>query len=269
MKALDQVKQWPVENSAATVIANGHVTTCGDLSRIYKLASVTKPVAAYGFLMAVEEGVFELDTPLGPEGSTVRHLLAHASGVGFDNPEPERKPGERRIYSSAGFEILADAVTAEAGMWFSEYLLEGVFKPLGMNNSELYGSAGHHMYSTASDLTKFVQELLNPTLLHSSTVEEAFNIQFEGLDGIVPGYGMQKPSPWGLGFELRGNKSPHWTAPSMPADVAGHFGQFGTYLWIHRPTQRAMVALTDRDFGPWAKPLWSETNEAIWNELEG
>lgn len=30
-----------------------------------------------------------------------------------------------------------------------------------------------------------------------------------------------------------------------------------------------MVALTDRDFGDWAKPLWAETNDAIWGELEG
>lgn len=260
---------WPVPNASAALISDGQVETVGDPTRIYRLASVTKPVAAYGFLMAVEEGAFELDQPLGPEGSTVRHLLAHASGVAFDKPEPQRGVEERRIYSSAGFEILADAVTAETGMWFSEYLLEGVFKPLGMENSELYGSAGHHMYSTVADLTRFSQELLNPTLLHLSTVEEAFRPQYPDLDGIVPGYGMQKPCPWGLGFELRGEKSPHWTGPSMPADVAGHFGQFGTYIWVHRPTRRAMVALTDRDFGDWAKPLWSETNEAIWRELAG
>ncbi len=269
MSALDLVRTWPVENAAAALIVDGEVRTVGDTSRIYRLASVTKLAAAYGFLMAVEEGIFELDQPLGPPGSTVRHLLAHASGVGFQDPEPERPVGERRIYSSAGFEILADAVAEEAGMWFSEYLKQGVFDPLGMENSELYGSAGHHMYSTLADLIRFARELQDPTLLHPSTVDEAFTVQYPDLSGIVPGYGMQKPSPWGLGFEIRGDKSPHWTAPSMPADVTGHFGQFGTYLWIHRPTRRAMVALTDRNFGPWAKPLWSETNEAIWQELQG
>lgn len=269
MRSLDQMKEWPVDNAAATVLADGTEYSSGEDSRIYDLASVTKLVAAYGFLMAMEEGVFELDTPLGPEGATVRHLLAHASGVGFDDPEPEREPGERRIYSSAGFEILADAVSAEAGMPFSEYLLEGVFKPLGMKDSELYGSAGHQMRSTLDDLRNFAKEVLNPTLLHESTVAEALSVQFEGLDGVVPGYGMQKPNPWGLGFELRGDKSPHWTGPSMPADVAGHFGQSGTFFWVHRPTQRAMIVLTDRGFGSWAKPLWSETNEAIWQELRG
>ena len=30
-----------------------------------------------------------------------------------------------------------------------------------------------------------------------------------------------------------------------------------------------MVALTDREFGDWAKPLWQETNTAIWEALGG
>ena len=268
MSALQQVRQWPVKNASAAVIADGQVEKTGDTNRLFRLASVTKPVATWGFLIAVEEGVFELDDPLGPEGSTVRHLLAHASGVPMDSREAEQAPEERRIYSSAGFEILAEAVEEGSGMWFSEYLKEAVFDQLGMDNTELYGSAGHHMTSTVEDLTTFLQEVLDPQLLHSSTVEETFTVQYPDLDGIVPGYGRQRPCPWGLGFEMRGQKDPHWTGPSMPEDVAGHFGQFGTYIWAHRPTQRAMVALTDRNFGPWAKPLWAETNDAIWQELE-
>lgn len=269
MSALNQVQQWPVDTVAAAVIADGKVDGVGDADRVFELASVTKPVAAWGFLVAVEEGAFELDTPLGPEGSTVRHLLAHASGVPMGGREAERAPEERRIYSSAGFEILADAVAQEAGMEFSRYLKEAVFTPLGMDDSQLYGSAGHEMTSTVADLTAFLQETLDPTLLHPSTVEDAFAVQYPDLIGTVPGYGMQKPNPWGLGFELRGQKDPHWTGSSMPEEVAGHFGQSGTYIWVHRPTQRAMVALTDRAFGKWAKPLWAETNDTIWRELEG
>ena len=148
MSALQQVRQWPVKNASAAVIADGRVEKTGDTNRLFRLASVTKPVATWGFLIAVEEGVFELDDPLGPEGSTVRHLLAHASGVPMDSREAERAPEERRLYSSAGFEILAEAVEEGSGMWFSEYLKEAVFDQLGMDNTELYGSAGHHMTST-------------------------------------------------------------------------------------------------------------------------
>ena len=82
---------------------------------------------------------------------------------------------------------------------------------------------------------------------------------------MVPGYGMQKPCPWGLGFEIKGEKSPHWTGDGMPADTVGHFGMAGTYLWV--AGGQACVVLTDREFGDWAKPLWQETNTALWEAL--
>lgn len=269
VSALEKVQDWPVDTAAAALLNAGETTMSGGQEQVFELASVTKLLASYGFLLAVEEGVFELDTELGPEGSTVRHLLAHASGVGMSSRESEKEAGERRIYSSAGFEILADAVADEAGMSFAEYLELAVFQPLQMTATELYGSPGHESRSTVADLSTFAREIIEPTLLHPDTLAEALSVQFSDLRGVVPGYGMQRPCPWGLGFEIRGEKKPHWTAESMPADVVGHFGQSGTYLWIHRPTRRAMVALTDRAFGKWAKPLWAETNEAIWRELEG
>ncbi len=269
LEALQQVGHWPVDNAAAAVIADGKVWRIGDTGRVFDLASVTKPIAAWGFLVAVEEGVFGLDQPMGPEGATVRHLLAHASGVGFRDREPQRPVGDRRIYSSAGFEILAEGVEKHSGIAFPEYLRQAVLEPLGMTDTRLHGSAGHGMSSTVEDLIRFTLEVLEPTLLHETTVAETFTEQFPGLRGVVPGYGMQKSNPWGLGFELHGEKSPHWVGAGMPAEVAGHFGQSGTYLWVHRPSGRGMVALTDRDFGEWAKPLWAETNDAIWAELEG
>ncbi len=257
---------WPVDNvSAALVLANGHAETFGDQHRTYPLASVTKLLAAYGFLMAVEEEAFYLDSPCGPEGSTVRHLLAHASGVGFDTREPQKPVAERRIYSSAGFEILADYVDKTTGIPFAEYLHEGVFAPLGMTDAVLEGSAGHGAVASASSLALFAQELLRPQLLSPETLREATTNQFGDLRGVVPGYGMQKPCPWGLGFELKGEKTPHWTGDGMPPTTFGHFGMTGTYLWV--ADDYAMVALTDRDFGDWAKPLWQETNTAIWREL--
>ena len=47
----------------------------------------------------------------------------------------------------------------------------------------------------------------------------------------------------------------------------GHFGQAGTYLWVDPELQAACVVLTDRAFGPWAKPLWSEFNDRVVSEL--
>ncbi|UIZ91652.1 beta-lactamase family protein [Corynebacterium sp. CNCTC7651] len=259
-----QLAGWPADNVAAVIVGKRE-EAYGDAERVFALASVTKLLSAYGVLLAVEEGAFELDSACGPAGSTVRHLLAHASGVGFDSREQQKPAGERRIYSSAGYEILADFVEETTGIAFPEYLREGVFQPLGMETARLVGSAGHGAEASISDLAQFARELLSPKLLAEETLREARTNQFGDLRGVVPGYGMQKPCPWGLGFELKGEKSPHWTGDGMPAETAGHFGMSGTYLWV--AGEHAMVALTDREFGDWAKPLWQETNTAIWAEL--
>ncbi len=265
---------WPVDHVATACVTADGVDTCGDQERVFQLASVTKVLSAYGFLIAVEEGVFDLDSPCGPsesacESATVRQFLSHASGVGMRESDRMRAPLERRIYSSYGFEILADVLEAETGISFPDYLSEAVFQPLNMSNTHLQGSAGHGAQSTAADLTAFIQELRDPALLSASTVQEAFTVQYPELIGVVPGYGIQKPNPWGLGFEIHGNKSPHWLGESMPADVVGHFGMSGTFLWFAPREQVGMVALTDRQFGEWAKPLWSKANDAVWSEICG
>ena len=118
MRSLQQVQHWPVKNAAAAVVTADGVSTIGDTERVFRLASVTKPLVAYATLVALEEGAVELDQPAGPPGSTVRHLLAHTSGVAFATPEVLAEPGARRIYSSAGFELLADFLTAQTGIEF-------------------------------------------------------------------------------------------------------------------------------------------------------
>ena len=255
---------WPVDNVAGALVGKRDASF-GDTGRVFELASVTKLLSAYAVLLAVEEGAFSLDDDARPEGATIRHLLAHAGGVGFDSREPQKAPGERRIYSSAGYEILAEIVEESTGIPFADYAREGVFEPLGMESTEIYGSAGHGGRSTVSDLSAFAAELLSPQLLDPSTLDEAFSNQFGNLRGVVPGYGMQKPCPWGLGFEIKADKSPHWTGDGMPADTIGHFGMAGTYLWV--AGGQACVVLTDREFGDWAKPLWQETNTALWDAL--
>src|SRR5690606_16852112 len=124
--ALDQVAQWPVSNAAAAVVAaDGRVLgAVGDDKREYYLASVTKLLTAYTVLIAVEEGVFELDTPAGPEGATVRDLLAHTAGVAFSQRKVVAAPRTRRLYSSAGFDMLAEALTEHADIAFDTYQQE-------------------------------------------------------------------------------------------------------------------------------------------------
>src|SRR5713226_4199738 len=131
------------------------VATLGDTRHEYGWASVTKPVTALACLVAAEEGTIDLDEPAGPPGATVRHLLAHASGLppGLEAPPakpsaPGRKsgappallrgassiarPGERRIYSDQGFDVLGEVLAEHAEMEFGDYLDVAVLKPLGL-----------------------------------------------------------------------------------------------------------------------------------------
>ncbi|MBQ1122811.1 serine hydrolase [Streptomyces sp. B15] len=269
MDSLRMIETWPVPTAAAAVVrADGTVAgTHGPAAQRFALASVTKLLTAYAALMALEEGAVELDEPAGPEGSTVRHLLAHTSGLVFDEHRSMAEPGTRRIYSNAGFEVLADHLAKATEMPFPQYLREGVLDPLGMAATELEGSAAKDAVSTAADLTRFAAELQSPALLDPSTVREATSVVFPGVSGVLPGYGHQKPNDWGLGFEIRGSKSPHWTGETSSSGTFGHFGQSGTFLWVDPQAGAACVALTDRAFGPWAVEAWTPFTDAVLAEL--
>jgi CubicO group peptidase (beta-lactamase class C family) len=269
MRSVALIENWPVETSAAAVVrADGTVVGAhGPTGRPFPLASVTKPLAAYAVLVAYEEGAVELDEPAGPEGSTVRHLLAHTSGLAFDEHRVMAEPGTRRIYSNAGFEVLGDHLTKVTGIPFREYLRQAVLDPLGMKDTALDGSPAKDAVSTVDDLVRFAAEVQAPRLLDPRTVLEAMSVVHPGLTGILPGYGHQRPNDWGLGFEIRDGKSPHWTGGSSSPRTFGHFGQSGTFLWIDPDARAACVALTDRAFGPWAIEAWPPFTDAVLAEL--
>jgi CubicO group peptidase (beta-lactamase class C family) len=95
--ALRQVGSWPAATVAVAVVRNREeIGIEGDCDRVFPWASVTKLATALATLVAAEEGVIDLDEPAGPEGSTVRHLLAHASGLPFERGGPTGRPGVRR-----------------------------------------------------------------------------------------------------------------------------------------------------------------------------
>ncbi|WP_199433185.1 serine hydrolase domain-containing protein [Qaidamihabitans albus] len=269
MDSVRLIEQWPVDNAAAAVVsADGTVLgRHGDGTRVFRLASVTKLFTAYTALIAIEEGVVELDTPAGPEGSTIRHLLAHTAGLAFDEDRVLAEPGQRRMYSNAGFQWLADALAEHSGIGFKAYQDEALFQPLRLENTRLDGSPGAGAVSTLDDLVLFSAELQRPKLLSPDTLATATRVAFPGVTGVLPGFGHQKPNDWGLGFEIRDGKSPHWTGENSSPRTFGHFGQSGTFLWVDPDAGAACIALTDRDFGPWAAQAWPAFTDAVLAEL--
>jgi CubicO group peptidase (beta-lactamase class C family) len=272
MDALRMVEHWPV-GSAAVGVAGATptlppATTVGPTDRPFPWASVTKPATALAVLVAVEEGTLGLDEPAGPPGSTVRHLLAHASGLGPDPGSPVAAPGTARIYSNTGYVVLGELVARRSGIPFEEYLQGGVLEPLGMAGTALVadepaGAAAAGLAGPLRDLLALGQEWAVPTLVSAQTHDAATSVHFPELAGILPGFQRFDPCPWGLGAEIRGAKCPHWTGRTNSPSTYGHFGRTGSFLWIDPLAGLVCAGLADRPFGPWAAQAWPQLADAI------
>jgi CubicO group peptidase (beta-lactamase class C family) len=265
--ALSQIDSWDVAFAAAGVTsATATLATRGDIRHAVRLASVSKPVSALATLVAAEEGVIDLDERVGPTGATVRHLLAHASGLPFEGETPIAPPGRRRIYSNEGFAVLGAHLAAAAEMAFVDYARAAVCEPLGIS-LDPSGHPGAGMHGSVADILAFGRELLSPTLVAAETHAEMVTVQFPGLDGVLPDFGRFSPLDWGLGVELKGDKPDHWSGSLTSPATFGHFGGSGTFLWVDPERGLACTVLTTRPFGEWAKAAWPPLCDAVIREF--
>lgn len=266
---LDQVDGWDVPHVAAAVVGvDGIVAAHGPTDRTFALASVSKILAAVAVHIAVEEGTVTLDDDVtgagGPTDATVRHLLAHASGLPPDGDRtPLGPPGRKRIYSNVGFEVLGDHLAARTGMAMHDYVRAALVDPLGLTSTVVEGSPAHGYASSVDDLASLLVGLHGGRLLADASIEAMTTPAFPALAGVLPGYGPQDPNPWGLGVEVRGGKEPHWTAPGNSSRTWGHFGRAGTFVWWDPGVDLGLVVLTDRDFGAWAVEAWPTLSAAV------
>jgi CubicO group peptidase (beta-lactamase class C family) len=257
------VAGWPVRAAVAVLARDGMLASTGSLDEVRPWASVTNLLTTLAALVAVEEGIVDLDQPAGPPGATLRHLLAHASGLGPDGDKALVAPGTRRIYSNRGFEVIGALITSASGMPWSDYVSSGVLEPLGMADTRLVGSPAAGAKGPLRDLAALGRELQTPTLVSTQTMGLATGVAFPHLDGVLPGFGPQRPNDWGLGFELRATKHPHWTGSTNSPSTFGHFGQSGSFLWVDPIAGLACVELADRPFGPWAAAAWPALADAV------
>ena len=270
---------WPVGRAGAAVVSPSGMETAflggatgGDRVQV---ASVTKLLTSLAALAAVESGRIDLDEPVpsGGEGVTLRHLLAHASGLPADPGGRARRPGERRIYSHVGFRTLAEAVADAAGTAFPSWLAASVLDPLGLRATRLGPWRGVDAdpaagaVSTLDDLARLARCLLEggAPVVGPELFAEATTVQFPGLAGLVPGVGRFDPCDWGLGFELHDGKRPHWMGDRRSASAFGHFGASGCFVWVDPDAGLAAAAVTDRPFqdGKWAMSAWPAWSDRL------
>jgi CubicO group peptidase (beta-lactamase class C family) len=266
VEALRAIEGWQAGVAAAGVVrADGVSAKHGPHDVELLWASVTKLLTGLALLVALEEGTVDLDEPAGPPGATLRHLLAHASGLPVDGEQPLTEPGRRRIYSNTGIELAARHLEERAQMPFADYFAHAVVGPLGLAGC-LGGSPAYGYRGPLDDLLALGGELLEPTLVAPETLAEATGVQFPGLSGVLPGLGRMEPNDWGLAFELRDAKSPHWTGTRNSELTFGHFGASGTFLWVDPDAGLSCGVLTDRQFGDWAKEAWPALSDSVLTE---
>lgn len=262
---LGDLDRWQVPHPGVLIVGDGGVTVGhGQLDTPGPIASVSKLLTTYAVVIAVTEGALELDTPVGPPGATLRHLLAHTAGYGFASEAAVlAPPGARRIYSNRGIEEAAAAVRRATGIPFATYLTEAVLDPLGMSATDPSGSPAYGYASTVADLASFAAELLAPRLLDPQTLAATVEVAFPGLAGLVPGVGRFDPCDWGLGFERNFGRPGHWSGSDLSVDAFGHFGGAGSFLWVDPRRRLAAVCLTGREFGRWALEVWPSLGDRI------
>ena len=133
----------------------------------------SKTIAATGIMTLVEKSQIDLDKPIidylkgiqikafvgTEEDVTVRHLLNHRSGMpsyaeNWDDDDPEGPrdiletvnhygiitvtPGTAYIYCNLGYQLLGYLISEISGIYFSQYIEENVFLPLGMTDSKVH-----------------------------------------------------------------------------------------------------------------------------------
>jgi CubicO group peptidase (beta-lactamase class C family) len=191
----------------------------------------------------------------------------------------EARPGTRVRYSNVGYGLLAILVEQALGVDFPSALTDLVVRPLGIeayfgavpprsavrlsdvrgtyagtefeafNTDNWYrrGLPWSGLLTTASGALRLVQEFGDaPSLIRPETSRAAVSNQTDALSGgFVPPL-VWKTCWWGLGPDVRDNKSPHWTPATANSSTFGHAGASGTLAYVDPVNNVAWAILGSR-----------------------
>lgn len=231
----------------------------GELDEVRPWASVSKMAVSLAFAVEVDWGHHTVSEALGPRGATLANLLSHSSGLGLEEGDPTVEVSTKRVYSNYGVDLAVKAVTNDydAATWLDDR----VFAPLGMTTTRLEGRPSAGVVGSTNDMQVLAEAWLRPDAISKETRNRFITPYAPQLAGIVPGFGRFTPCPWGLGPEVRGNKS-HWMG-DWPAESFGHFGQSGSLMLLNVNEGIGVVATSTESFGPWAVALWPTWTSAM------
>lgn len=215
---------------------------------------------------------------------------------------PPQYAAETRVqYSNVGYGILGIIIERITGLTCRDAIHQLVLQPLGivgvLGNPETHAVAtigdvrGRHrgtaletfnsafwrslelpwggLCTDATGALALVDAFMPHTnFLHQSLVDEATSVQTGTLGGGFMAPLLWPQSPWGLGPELRGNKTPHWVAPCFASDSFGHSGSSGMVVWAD-PSQRFRIVILGARAadGGWLLRHGPKLSALLWQEV--
>lgn len=209
---------------------------------------------------------------------------------------PDAAPDTRVLYSNVGFGLLAVVIERSTGQRINQAIDALVLNPLGIEGylgvetprppARLAGNMGEHsgtalepynspfwralalpwggMLTSAAGALDLARAFagkpagfLPPALLSAATHD-----QTEGLAGGMGGSFVWPRCPWGLGIEIRGEKSPHFAPPEASPESFGHAGASGCLAWVDPAANVAWAMLgAPADFR--SRHTWHEVGAAV------
>ena len=256
MNADNLMASWPTGAAAALWRLDGDATcewAWGDATLVRPWASVTKMAVAMAIGVEVGWGSHRFDELAGPTGSTIAHLLSHASGLGTEVGSLGATTGTKRIYSNAGYDTLASHIVrdGDVGQWLSSRVGDA----MGLSSWEFDGRPAGGLRGSLQDLSTFMVGWMRGDCLDPMTHRAMQTPFLSEIGGVTPGFGSFTPNEWGLGPEIKGKKN-HWMGTAFSPRSFGHFGRSGSLMLIDPDEMIGVCALSDEPYGPWSHAIW-------------
>ncbi len=252
---------------------------------VFEAASLGKPIVAIAILSLVDRGELSLDEKAHSivelkglidsrrTDITLRMLLSHSSGLSFNQPRLESKPGTRFSYSTLGFRYLQQIAEKKLGTSLEDWAQRTLFQPLQMNRSSFVyaekfagnrasgvnwllrpqsqmtsaaGTGAFDLITCATDYSRLWAAVLDGKVLKESSLRQMFTPQTgitgEFFDSAVPKKSRAELAA-GLGILLQrqGNK---WIGFQW-----GDNGGSSSLLLANREKRDALVYLTNAQDG--------------------
>lgn len=212
------------------------------------------------------------------------------------------RPGSQLIYSNTGYGILGRLAEAVTGRDFWDVAWENVFEPLELHETiarpgpeldtriarvqDVYGQGRPTesynsqywrdlaipwggLYGTPLDSVRFAATFLRQGdgFILPELAREMITDQVHGLSGEVQAAKVTWPVAfWGLGWEVKGSKTRHWTGSLTSPRTFCHYGAAGTLLWADPELDLAAAIFANRatfHLWPFRPPRWATLSDAL------